>query len=282
MPRIIKELKSLSAVAPGQTATLDVPTGQRYHNIKFLYKGNASLATILADIKAIRVKINGKVQRDIVLSELETMLQFNNPIGQNKYGIQDGIIPIFFSEPWRKNVRSEDALAWGTSDKNITSFQIEIDIDAAANNPTLVAVATVDNVALPLVNIMKLRRKRIQVSSTGIRNLSDVDKRKGQILHRIHCFETNAGDIKSAQIKLDGYEVFDVKKVVNKSNLRDNGLNAQDGVFHICFDATQRNEDALIVVNPQTGEEVQDFPFNFDMNAAEPFTMVIETRGNPD
>lgn len=102
MGRRNTKIPSFNSVGAGQVATVDMNVGPRYHNIKIFYKKNATKATIISHIEMINIKVNGKVIRGIKPAELFLMLE------ENGVPFKAGVIPIYFSEPWRRNVVSED------------------------------------------------------------------------------------------------------------------------------------------------------------------------------
>ena len=198
----------------------------------------------------------------------------------NGYAFQAGIIPIFFSEPWRRNVSGEDTLAWGTD--GVDSFQIEVDLDAGAVAPTLSGFAVVDDVKAKLLNIIKWRRQTIPNSAIGPLDINTLSKKKGNIYQRMHCFETAAGDIGGVDIEVDSTKIYNQTDQDNDSVLAMQGMSPQADTFHIIFDETQRIEDGLPLSNLNTGDKVQDFNVRWDMTAANGFTLLTELRGAPE
>ena len=233
MPRRKVNLPGFNAVGAGQTATVDLPTDRRYHAIFLRYKTNANQSTIESDITEVRVKVDGKVQRRYSAAEINVIN------GLNGYSFAAGFIPIFFSEPWRRNAGGEDVLAWGMS--NIGTFQIEIDIASGATSPTLSGYAVVDNVQQPLQNIIKVRKQTVGVSATGIVTVSTLPKR--DIYHRIHCFENTAADISDVEVTIDSLEVYKMDDAENSALLATRDFTPDSDVFHVVFDETQRVED---------------------------------------
>ncbi len=276
MPRREFKLNSFNAVGAGQTATLNVPRGSRYFNIKLLYKGTANQATIESDITAIRIKTNGKVQRDLRVDELFKMLAING------VAFEAGVIPLYFSEPWRRNVAGEDGLAWATAD--LDTFQIEVDIASGATSPTLEAYAVTDNAVGKLMNIIKVRREVIPVTQAGLVTVNTMSTRPEEIYQRLHCFEAAANDITEVQIKQDQYEAINIVRKINDLNMKDHGLTPQSDIFTIAFDKTQRIEDGLPMVYDRGNvkQRVQDFRVEFQLANASTFTIVKEMLGDPD
>lgn len=274
MPRRKDNLPSFNAVGAGQTATVDLPVDRRYHAVFINYKDNANQATIESDITEIRIKVDGKVQRRFSAKDLNAINAFNG------FAFVAGMIPIFFSEPWRRNAGGEDTLAWGTYDRG--TFQIEVDIAGAAVAPTLKGFYIFDNVVQPLQNIMKWRKQTVGITATGEQTVSNLSKR--DIYHRIHCFETAANDIEAVSIELDGLQIYDVLDAENNALLGMQKFTPGANIFHIVFDETQRVEDGIPMVVVRNGQNVpvSEFRLDFEMGVANDFTMLIETRGNPD
>lgn len=271
------KIPSFNSVGAGQTATVDLPIGPRYHNLKIFYKGNANQATIETDIEMINIKVNGKVIRGIKPAELFATL------AENGKAFKAGIIPIYFSEPWRRNVVSEDTLAWATG-IGVSSFQIELVLAAGAVAPTLHGYAQTDNVIGALKDIIKYRRQTIPISTAGVYTLSTLSKLPTEIYHRIHCFENADGDILDVVAKQDGYEVFNNDIAANDANLDDQGIVSQASLFSVMFDATQRYDDALVMYHKNGGSivPIQSWELEFNMGNPDPFTMLIEVRGSAE
>jgi hypothetical protein len=119
-----------AAAFTAHTVTVDIPTGPRYHAIHI--SGNAGAGKKFTDLFGeMRCKVNGKVQRTFTGLEL---LKLNALMGSSFCGNSGNVaataftVPIWFAEPWRKSVASQDGLAWGTGD--LSSFQLECDITA--------------------------------------------------------------------------------------------------------------------------------------------------------
>lgn len=277
MGRRNTKIPSFNSVGAGQVATVDMNVGPRYHNIKIFYKKNATKATIISHIEMINIKVNGKVIRGIKPAELFLMLE------ENGVPFKAGIIPIYFSEPWRRNVVSEDVLAWATA-IGVSSFQIEIVLAAGATAPTLHGYAQTDNVVGELRDIIKYRRQSIPVGTAGVLTLNTLSKRVDEIYHRIHCFENAAGDIADVVIKQDGYEVFNNDIATNDASLADQGIVSQAALFSVMFDATQRYDDGLVMFHgtKENPKPIQSWELEFNMVNPDPFTMITEVRGSAD
>jgi len=195
----------------------------------------------------------------------------------NGYEHIAGFLPIFFSEPWRRNAGGEDILAWGM--QGVGTFQIEIDVASSASSPTISGYAVVDNVQQPLQSIIKVRKQTVGVSATGAVTVSTLPKR--DVYHRIHCLENTAADIADVEVTIDSLEVYKMDDAENSALLATRGFNEDAKAFHIIFDETQRVEDGIPMAKANN-QPIAEFRIDVNMAAANDFTMLVETRGNPD
>jgi len=189
------QLRNVSNVAASKTVLIDLPIGPRYQHIQLQHgysAGTNTIAGAMANILAIRIKVNGKQQRvfgsgvatgsnqgGIELRDFNTL---NQPAGSTAFdctGLPNtapGVtIPIYFAEPWRDTPADREALAWPTS--AWTSFQIEIDLGAAAT-PTLTAFAIIDASPAPSAApfIAKVFRQQFNASGTAF-DIATLDRR---------------------------------------------------------------------------------------------------------
>lgn len=283
MPRRITKMNSFNGVANGSTATLDCPVDRRYHQLVLEYKHGGVLAdkaTVLAHIKAIRIRLNGILQREY--RGMSVLLDAIN--GCNGVPFMAGMIPIFFSEPWRRNAQSEDELAWAL-EGNASTFQIEVDIDDAATTPELKAFAVTDNARrangsmIPLTGIVKLLPTVVSVSGAGKVAITTLPKTNTYM--RLHCEEGAANDITEVDISIDQLAVYQQTRERNAWWLDQQGMVPQTGFFHVAFDATQRISDGLPMVRAD-GRAVSEFLCEFTLANANNFTIHAELVGNPN
>ena len=283
MPRRITKLNSLNGVAKGSTATLDCPVDRRYHQIVLEYKHAGVLAdkaTVLAHIKAIRIRVNGILQREY--RGMRVLLDAIN--AANGVVFKPGLIPIYFSEPWRRNAISEDELAW-PMEGNASTFQIEVDIDGAAVTPELKAFAVTDNARrangslLPFTGIIKVLPTVVTVSAAGKVAITTLPKTNTYM--RLHCEEGADGDITEVDISIDQLTVYQQTRAQNEWWVDQQGMVPQSGFFPIAFDATQRINDGLPMVRAD-GMGVSEFLCEFVLGAPNNFVIHAELLGNPN
>lgn len=266
----LRILPSFNAVGAGDTATLTVPRGPTYRQIMLYYTPGgtaANEATMKSDITEIRVKINGVIQRILSATQLLEIAKI--------YGISvtNGIIPIFFAEPWRRNADGEDILAWGTQD--IQTFQIEVDIDGGATSPQLKAYADISDQKRNLGVIKKNRRYNVGVTATGDRQYNELPK--GPSYYALHLFEDTAGDITHVEVATNQMPRFDAPAAIAGAVYGYQELTSQSGIYSVIFDRTRRVADVLPTL--QNGAPISDLMLTATMGAANNFTIVTEELG---
>jgi hypothetical protein len=180
------QLRNVTNVAANKTVLIDCPIGPRYHYIQLQHgfaAGTNTIAGAQANILAVRIKVNGVIERIFgsgVSSgsnqggvELRDFTTINQEQGSTLYdwtGVPNtapGVtIPIYFAEPWRDSPQDREALAWPSS--GWQSFQIEIDL-GAATTPTLTAFAYIDAAQAPANGafIAKVYRQQFPAAGTS-------------------------------------------------------------------------------------------------------------------
>ena len=268
---------SFSGVAPGQTATLELPVGNLiYHNILFRYDtgtaGGPNQANMEAEIEEIRIKLNGIVQRTFSAAELFALNAING------IAVEAGFLQHFFSEPWRRSALGEDALGWGTSD--LDTFQIEVDIASGATSPTLSATVEVERLPRKLGPIVKWRRFVLQPNAAGLLNVTNLPKLDAYL--RLHTF---ANTITRQRVVVDQEEKFNQLDTESRRRYADAGLLVPAAMTSIIFDKTQRVADALPMATPLPGggsKRVSEFRLDLTFSAPGSHTLLTETLGPRD
>lgn len=265
-------LPSFQAVAAGQTATVDLPTNGTYHSLLVKYStataGGATQANMEAELTEIRIKVNGKVQRRFTAEEL---FDINVYHGQT---IETGKLQIYFSEPWLRTVQGEDALAWGMAD--VSTFQVEVDIDAGATSPALGISAVWTKDARNMGPIVKWRKFVVPVAATGIVNVSTLPK--SDSYYAIHSKSANIADV---EVKVDQETRFEGTLSDVQAVQKNYGKVPVTGWFHTDFRYTNRASDALAMVSKE-GKPVSNFQIDFNMSSATSFGVVTEVLGLRD
>ena len=319
MDRFIK-LPSANAIGADNTAVIDCPTDRRYHTI-FITATNDAAANFSSLVDAIRLKINGNIQRNYNFEDGDmfiTSLPGNIERGLNSYvfdldtngsgdtglspvrplgaGLVNSVIAndnddtmlskntfaVQFRNPFYMTPQGMNALSWGMRD--VSTFQIEIDLASSlGSNFQLTGRAIVDNVNEPLGAIIKLKRYTVPITATGDYYLSTLPKQDAY--KRIHLLSDTINEV---ELTVDQAIMFYQTKAENNFWKQFNGLllpynvaSYNDNPFNILFDVNRLASDALPMVK-QDGNRVSDFQIRVNMNTATSFTAYTETLGFAD
>lgn len=291
--RMIK-IPSIVGLAGGATAgtvgTFNLPIGYRYHKLELVYIDSASAAptamtTLLDDILIYR---GTEVVRTHNAAELDRLNQFNGSQYGEKLNATGGVgyarrvLPIFFAEPWRKDVVDMDSKAWNVIPQNLfKTFQVTVKVAAGQTIPatgSFYMVAWVDD-ALPFTGkvqaIKKVIRQNIPASGLQV-DVTTLASAGGY--ETIAMKHPSTGFIKSVTFKRDR-DIFaeEVTREDNVEHLKQQGLNPADSVtvstfgYELSFDADDPFRNVLVA---------QDLPLwmqlNFSAAAAGNVVALIE------
>jgi hypothetical protein len=283
MVKRITPLPAANAVAAGQTATLDIPVGPRYHVI-WLVIANAATEAFTSILGDIRLKVNGKVQRTMSAAQLDALNKLNGSI----YGaiavdggggaITETRLPIYLAEPWRKQVQAVDGLAWATGD--LATFQVELDLLANVSAPTIRAYAEVDNSVVtgkdntsrqaPLGVISKWFRTNIPITGTT-QEIQTFPKRDNY--QALSFFDPNGGGtaclISDIEVDVENFMIRKVSKLDNDATLTVREMTPAATRFDLVFDHDDILNSALPMVNANK-ERVQDFQVKLTLSDGTP------------
>jgi hypothetical protein len=301
----ISQLPGFNGVAAGQTATLDLPVGPRYH-VVWLQCANTAEASVTSIIDEIRVKINGKTQRVMSATELNALnSMFCSPsatlgtVATSEYAWYEhtaatpdnNLIPIFFAEPWRPEIISKEGLAWGTGD--VATFQIEVDLNATNTGVVLSAFAEVDNAvvtteglqrAMPMGPIVKWSRFNIPFSSTGWLDVQTLPRR--DVILQISIWHTANYYVSEYELLADNYQWRKLTDLQNAAVLKSRGMTPTV----LGAGATYRTDIVLDYDDfpPGAGlraDGIQDLRLRLNVagsSTVAPFTTIMHTLGRPD
>lgn len=245
------ELRAVSNVAASKVALIDVPVGDRYHQITFQHGysgGTNTIAAAAANITLVEVLVNNRVQRSYTGQELRDA----NLLHGTNYDAVSGEVPntapgvsftIFFAEPWRKDARDQDFLAWVT--RGFKSFQIRITL-GAASTPTLVAYAVTDDfVPSGPVGYVTIDRQQAAAGGTAF-DVNNID-RKG-LLQQISVYPDSGATRTPSRVTLrkNGDVKHELTMEANKKLLLDNTMTpAASGRTSNVYDVVCDHDDIL-------------------------------------
>lgn len=276
-------LNQITGVGPGSTATINLPTGLRYHQLHFEYTtdtaGGPTEVNMETELTEWRLNIDGITQRRCSTAQL---FDINRTKGKTPVvGATKGYAPFYFSEPQRETYVAREASAWGM--KGVGTFQIEVDIaNVATQTCTLKGRALVDDLQEAPAGIVKWKREIIQVSATGELTYK-LDSGKGDSYQGLHFFEGTAGDIGNLRLLWDGVEIYNGDEHFYDSLLPASDYTAVAGLFHVPLDHGNPSDILPMVVNKNgTLMRVEEFLATLTMDQAANVTLIREVVGSPD
>ena len=276
----------------GSTITIDVPVGPTYHAIWI--NGGPGASKLMSDlIGEIRIKINGKVQRVRTADRINIMNQLHgaryaavNATANSATAASNVFsLPIFFAEPWRKNLNAQEGLAWGTGD--VSTFQIEIDLKAATFT-TLTAITAQaeidDGPARPLGVITKWVEYNVPTAS-GWNDFTTLPRTSGAY-SQLTIIDANLVEF---EFKTSNKVRRQATAARNRNYLRNRDLFpnesasgdviARTGYHDIVFDLDDIPGNALPMVDPATGKPWRDVNLRISTTTAGTVPVLIEVQG---
>lgn len=264
MPLLTRKMPSWEGVAAGQTATIRLPVGLRFHKLLTTYSG-----VTLAQMDEIRVVANGK-----------TIMRFNGGDvldSMNKFdgrAAAAGVLTIDFERyGLRTRAGSELTVIDTTSEApdRISTLTVEIDINAAAVGPVLKAPKAVQSGSTGGGEVSRLL-KHVRIfghdpAGSGEYEISDLPKMGA--INRVF-FHSPTAAINAIKLQRDNYDVFDRTTDENKVLQIDGVRVPQAGFYVVDFSEEGNGQDFLTVAG------VRDLRFRLDMAAAGHIDVIVE------
>lgn len=277
MPNITVKLPSFESVAAGSTATVRCPIGATYRQILF------TLGFGLEHLKELRVMGNGKaIMRFPTIGALSggQVLDKLNQF-EGRAASAGGLLVLDFLRYGSRTRKGEEETGLGTGylpsmpgyqekggqGVELSTLVVEVDIDAAAVNPTISAKA-IQSPKRPLGMIKKVRHFSFSASGAGEFDIADLP-RSGHI-NKLSIFSDKVDALK---IKMDQNTRFERTREENELMQVDGGRNPQAGVY--VYDPTEGGNGSESL--PMFG--VQDFRLQLDMSAASNLPVMVEYLG---
>jgi len=249
-----RPMPGIDGVSAGNTATLDCPIGLTYHGILFTMGGTTMNLSLIDEI---RVKGNGRDLFTVIGSDLDTHNKFEGRHGAaatqfyldfERYGLDTAVGPTA-----GEALRGRELTAIGTgiraSENNpieLSTLQIEIDINSSASSPTLSAKA-VQSGARPLGLLKKRRRFNYNTGGAGEYEISDLPR--GDLIDKIYIHNTSGDYTTRVKLERDNFLAFD--RTPNENNLvqLDGRRVPQSQLFVIDPSERGRGDEAIQTAN---------------------------------
>lgn len=270
MSIIEQRVASPEGVAPGQTATFKCSIGRQFLEHQLIYSG-----VTLAQLLEIRVMANGKAIHTYSGEERDAMNQYMGMAAAN------GILRIPYTRNLLKTMAAEveTGITTGVADKNgriITSFNIEVDIDAAAVAPKLEMQSSEANPSAGGPGtIMHVKRFRRNLSGAGEFEVSDIPFGGPTTiaLNRAFIFEGAAQEITKVKVERNLRSIWERTKALNERLQSDNKKVPQAGL--VVIDKTERGYGG----DPIQLAGYNDFRYLLTSDGQQNITMLVETMG---
>ncbi|GAC1677118.1 MAG: hypothetical protein NVS9B2_27970 [Steroidobacteraceae bacterium] len=281
--RITKRMPNSNGVAPGQTATWDLPIGLRYHELEIAFA-----VITLAQMLKIRVLLNNEIQSEWTGVELNTLNKYRGRVD----AVTNGnvlVIPFDRYGLYQKAGEEYTALQTASPDPktgvSINSLRVEIDIDpattAAGLGITLYAQQSQNDPARPGPGaILRTRRLTIVSTAAGVFEYSDAPKAtEGPRYQFVNLAAFKTANTTQLEVFRDNYSIFERKQALNEAIQKDHFRVPQAGWQII--DPIEAGYDAEAIPLVQgDGTPFQDFRYKFTLSAGESIIALIEYIGS--
>lgn len=263
-------MPSPDSVAAGQTATLKLPIGNRYHELQLAYTG-----VTLAQMTEIRIYANGKAFQTFSATDRDNFNQFDG------LSAAAGILKIPFDRQGLKTLAAMEETAIDTGvdrtgkGERINSFYIEIDIATGAAAPALNMTATVsESYEEGVGTVLHIKRDTRTFGGAGSMDISDLayGKSTSVALNRV-WFKPTAGQLNSIRIERNQTVLFERNKALNEF-IQGDGERVPQAGYQV-VDRTERGigGDPIALVG------AQDFRYIIETSAAMTVTIFSENFG---
>lgn len=243
-------LTDITGVGTGQRATIVVPAGARYHQILLFATGTVGgvAQTAAQLITNVRLIVNGVVIRDLTGPQYQMICDGFAP--QLPLNTDTGCMRIFFSEPARASVMSEQISAWPIP--NGATFRIEVDILAGVAALTFRAMAVYDyffprdEKGNLIMRITSYKRFSLNAPASTF----DIDNiEKTYPISRLHFIPPAGSVISQAEVRMDQVSIFRALAQDNTNFIGSYGhvVPTVGGltVFPILFDYNNQGDGAI-------------------------------------
>ena len=262
-------LPGFEGVAAGQTATLRLPIGRKYHALFIAYAG-----VTLAQMTEIRVIANGKPIHRYTAAERDTINQFDGIVAAA------GILTIPFNRVGLKTRAAEEETAINTGGPGFASLTVEIDIDAAAAAPAFAGprakVSAGDSSSIG--TILHIRKYTRAAAGAGDFEISDLPfgSATSLFLNRVIF-----GTAISTALKLERnlFSIFDRSATLN-SLIQTDGVRTPQANYFVLDPAEMGYAgDVISMINDDNNKPVSDMRFTHTVSGAGTITCIVETLG---
>ncbi len=260
--RLTTRMPSLSNVAKGGTATLNMPIGRTYERLILTYAG-----VTRAQMRSIKVVIDGKPVME--WADAEQLAALNAYYGRHD---ASGQLTLWFVRPEMTELAQQRVTGLGTGDRQgngrVSTLQLEIDIASEAENPTIRAHAIQSDQA-PLGMINKVKRFTYSSATAGQFEIDNIPK--GPRLMAVHLHK-DADDVSRVEVEQNSRKILEGDKSLIQYLQRESGRKPQ--AKYLALDWTQEGDIyQSIVTDPRT---IQDQRFRLTLDSPGQVEILVE------
>ena len=257
--RISRKMPSLSNVAAGSEAVLNLPLGNTYDKLMLEFSG-----VTLAQMQNIRLEIDGKVVQQF--KDGQRVVDINTYYGRP--ADDAGLLTFWFVRPEMNRLQDQRLTALGTADIKTLALRFNIAADATA--PEITAYA-VQSERQPLGMITKVKTFTSSVATAGVQEIDNLPRGNIQNGIRIAAIHAFKDDISKGELEMDGRTAFELPKTVSENVQKKYGrspLTAKASHFDFVLEGD--------IAQSITTAGVQDFRLKLDHVAAGSTDVIVE------
>ncbi|AVJ51875.1 major capsid protein [Pseudoalteromonas phage Cr39582] len=261
--RSFLNLNSIPNVAAGNSCSIKLPIGQTYEVIDLKYSGVTP-----SQIKNVRVELDGRL-----LSVYKTLNDLILENTRHKRKVKAGVVSFHFVRPEMKGINVTDLVqqrmfALGTV--GLTTCEIKFDIDEAAADPKLSAIAQKSVGTAP--SWLTMRRTFYKQLNNGTTEVADLPPPEG---YRIAAIHIKAAGVEAVEFQIDGTKWRDLlKKEDNNYILEQYNKTVLENTYTIDFMLEGDIYQSVLL-----DKTIQDLRLKIDSTMDEQAEIVVEYMG---
>ena len=256
--RMTVKLPSLSNVALGSTATLNLPIGRTYDQIRL------KLTDLnLDEVQNIELIANGKT---FASWKDGAQVKFLNDY-YGRPADPAGQLTFHFVRPEMADLTQRRMFALGTADLKTLTLRFDIPATTVAGTAPVVEAWAVQSEPAPMGVVTKIKRFPFASSVAGIKEIDNLPTGGARIM-AIHALK---GDIDKSEVEMNSVKVFDAQKGIAEGIQIAAGRTPQSSVAsHLDWILEGDAGQALAT------KDLQDFRVRLDLATAGAGELIVE------
>lgn len=268
--RQMKKYASMSGVATGALATMDMPIGGTHYAyfLRCLNSSNAevTVAQMKAELDTVRILIDGETALDATATLLLELQQYYYAF-RNGANV-DGIIPINWSRDFLPSVLGANTSAlqgdvFALGNRNIQNITIEVKCGTLTNIAKIEVFAQRVDAPTDLGQFVRLQNFPQNFATTGT-NVVDGIPKEIRTAHLAYHIKHATGTLDQATVIVNGTDRLKLPAKLNQVISEKAGRDPQSGITTLAFDLQNNLAGFLPMV------DVQDLRLELEWSGAAP------------